>query len=128
MPPGPPGRRRRGLRGRRLTLIPDGRVASRPLPPGAAALRCAAVTGDTHPPPAVTAWMSQPCRSYDVDVASTPYDLARGGAGVTGARCRVLAADAAAKAEWQRAAFHRRIGTSPKEYRALFRHRAPTTT
>ena len=27
-----------------------------------------------------------------------------------------------------RAAFHRRIGTSPKEYRALFRHRAPTTT
>jgi len=24
--------------------------------------------------------MSQPCRSYDVDVASTPYDLAGGGA------------------------------------------------
>jgi transcriptional regulator GlxA family with amidase domain len=27
-----------------------------------------------------------------------------------------------------RAAFHRRIGTSPKEYRAVFHHRAPTST
>jgi len=79
---------------------PGRRVASGPLPPGAAALRCAAVTGDTHLPPVLTAWMSQPCCSYDVDVASTPYDLARGGARVTGARCRVLAAEAAAKAEW----------------------------
>jgi len=41
-------------------------------PPGAAAPRCAAVTGDTHPPPGHTAWMSQPCHWYGVDVASTP--------------------------------------------------------
>jgi transcriptional regulator GlxA family with amidase domain len=27
-----------------------------------------------------------------------------------------------------RAAFHRRIGTSPKEYRAVFHHRVPTST
>jgi transcriptional regulator GlxA family with amidase domain len=26
-----------------------------------------------------------------------------------------------------RAVFHRRIGTSPKEYRAVFRHGAPTS-
>src|SRR5215469_4534264 len=50
-----------------------GRADRLPAPPaGAAALRRAAVTGDTHPPPGHTAWMSQPCRSHGVDVASTP--------------------------------------------------------
>jgi len=32
--------------------------------------------------------MSQPCRPHGVDVASTPYDLARGGARVTDVRFR----------------------------------------
>jgi len=53
-------------------------AAAAALPPGAAALRCAAVTGDTYPLPVLKAWMSQPGRSYDVDVASTSYDLAPG--------------------------------------------------
>src|SRR5215471_15514732 len=70
-----------------------GRADRLPAPPaGAAALRRAAVTGDTHPPPGHTAWMSQPCRSHGVDVASTPYHLARGGARVTGARFRIVVA------------------------------------
>src|SRR5215472_6998963 len=99
MPPGPA--RPASPRPPRQAPYPDpGRADRIPArPPGAAALRRAAVPGDTHPPPGHTAWMSQPCRWYGVDVASTPYHLARGGARVTGARFRVLAADAAARAE-----------------------------
>jgi hypothetical protein len=74
-------------RGRRVARHEGGRY-ERGLPPVLLGSRHVTVTRDTYSPPAHKAWMSQPCRTSSMDVASTTYGPTLAGAGVTEVRFR----------------------------------------